>query len=195
MLRYPLTCMCRNIRSYAQVRHFKSAYSLEKLYPNSNTDDIAVRYSAAEGGENEQEQFSGYIPVDKLCVKHSKSSGPGGQNVNKVNSKVEVRFNVAESDWLPKHIQDKLLEKKKTKVTVAGDFYVTSDRTRSQMTNFADCLQKIRDAIAEVTREPKEPSDKDKAVLRMRVERNHRERLKAKKIHSSKKIDRKIYVD
>ncbi|XP_071949267.1 large ribosomal subunit protein mL62-like [Antedon mediterranea] len=198
MFRYPLTCFCRTIRTpinYFPIRNFKSAYSLDKLYPES-TIDITVPYEVQEGGcQDENESFSGYIPVSKLTVKNSKSSGPGGQNVNKVNTKVEVRFKVEESDWLPKHIQNKLLEKKKTKITVNGEFYVQSDRTRSQMTNFSDCLEKIRSAIAEVTRKPKEPSEKDKAVLRMRVERNHRERLREKKIHSTKKMDRKVYID
>ena len=58
--------------------------------------------------------------------------------------------------------------KKKTKINSKGELIVTSERTRSQITNFSDCLQKIRDIIEEVQRKPKEPTEDDKAVVRMR---------------------------
>lgn len=55
-------------------------------------------------------KFSGYIPLDKIEIKYSASSGPGGQNVNCVNTKVDVRFQVNSATWLSEEIRTKLLE-------------------------------------------------------------------------------------
>ena len=49
------------------------------------------------------------IPFDKLQYNFSRSSGPGGQNVNKLNTKVELRMNL-NSDWLPTNIRQRLEE-------------------------------------------------------------------------------------
>ena len=46
--------------------------------------------------------------VDKLTVSYTRSSGPGGQNVNKVNTKAEVRFHIDSADWLPAEAKQKL---------------------------------------------------------------------------------------
>lgn len=46
-----------------------------------------------------------YIPESYLEINHSRSSGPGGQNVNKVNTKVELRFKLDAADWLPDDIR------------------------------------------------------------------------------------------
>ncbi|XP_022084933.1 peptidyl-tRNA hydrolase ICT1, mitochondrial-like [Acanthaster planci] len=173
---------------------YKSAYSLEKLYPNSNPD-ITAPVEQASNTKEPTEEFDGHIPVEKLTVKYSCSSGPGGQNVNKVHTKADVRFHVGSADWLPMHIRQSILEKKSTKISKQGELILTSERTRSQITNFSDCLQKIRDIIEEVQRKPKEPSEKDKAVLRMRVERMNRERLRQKKIHSATKNNRKVLFE
>ena len=54
---------------------------------------------------------------------------------------------------------------KKTRINKAGELVITSERTRSQITNFADCLQKIKDRVEEVTRKPREPTERDQAVF------------------------------
>ncbi|XP_038065972.1 peptidyl-tRNA hydrolase ICT1, mitochondrial-like [Patiria miniata] len=173
---------------------YKSAYSVDKLYPNSNPD-ITDAVEPPQHNIEPTEQFDGHIPVEKLTVKYSCSSGPGGQNVNKVHTKADVRFHVESAGWLPTHIRQSILEKKSTKINSKGELMVTSERTRSQISNFSDCLHKIRDIIEEVQRKPKEPSEKDKAVLRMRVEKMNRERLRQKKIHSAVKNDRKVMFE
>nr|XP_006818448.1 PREDICTED: peptidyl-tRNA hydrolase ICT1, mitochondrial-like [Saccoglossus kowalevskii] len=131
----------------------------------------------------------------KLTISYSRSSGPGGQNVNKVNSKVDVRFNVQSAEWIPQNLRNKILEKFKTKINAKGELIVTSDSTRAQIRNLRDCMQKIRDIIEEANKKPKPLSDKDRATIRMRAERYHRERLRLKKIHSVKKDDRHVYLD
>lgn len=48
--------------------------------------------------------------MDKIKITYSRSSGPGGQNVNKVNTKVDIRFNVKEATWLHEEIKTELLK-------------------------------------------------------------------------------------
>lgn len=54
------------------------------------------------------EKFNGYIPIETLKLTFSRSSGPGGQNVNKVDSKVDLRFHVSTAEWISEPIRQKL---------------------------------------------------------------------------------------
>ena len=67
-----------------------------------------------------------YIPESYLEVNHSRSSGPGGQNVNKVNTKVEIRFKIDEAHWLPEDVRQRLREQRPQNITKDGEFVVTS---------------------------------------------------------------------
>ena len=70
------------------------------------------------------------IPPDKIELKYSRSSGPGGQNVNKLNTKVEIRFNVKEADWLPSEVRDRIAQYNPNKISKEGDIIVTSQEHR-----------------------------------------------------------------
>ncbi|XP_030840395.1 peptidyl-tRNA hydrolase ICT1, mitochondrial [Strongylocentrotus purpuratus] len=178
------------------VGQFQSNYSLNKLYPHSEQDiTISCRKSHETADQNIESKFSGQIPVDKLLVKYSRSGGAGGQNVQKVETKVDVRFLVATAEWLPQNVREKLQIQQKNKINSRGEMVIVSERTRSQIRNFSDCLQKIRDMVAEAERKPKEPSEKDKAVRRIRVESANRERLRGKKAHSATKHERQVSFD
>jgi peptidyl-tRNA hydrolase ICT1 len=54
--------------------------------------------------------FTGYIPIEELDITYSTSSGPGGQNVNKVNTKVDLRFKVESAKWLNEEVRQKLID-------------------------------------------------------------------------------------
>lgn len=73
----------------------------------------------------------------------SRSSGPGGQNVNKVNSKVELRFDIQNSVLLTNEQKEILLLKLASKVTADGILIVVSQRDRSQLVNKEDSVKKI----------------------------------------------------
>jgi len=53
--------------------------------------------------------FTGFIPIEELEITYSTSSGPGGQNVNKVNTKVDLRFKVESAKWLNEEVRQKLI--------------------------------------------------------------------------------------
>lgn len=55
-------------------------------------------------------KFNGYIPMNQLKITYSRSSGPGGQNVNCVDTKVDIRFHVKSADWLSEETKNLLIE-------------------------------------------------------------------------------------
>uniref|UniRef100_A0A8D2ZQB9 Large ribosomal subunit protein mL62 n=1 Tax=Scophthalmus maximus TaxID=52904 RepID=A0A8D2ZQB9_SCOMX len=136
-----------------------------------------------------------HIPVDRLTVSYSRSSGPGGQNVNKVSTKAEVRFHVHTADWIPEDVRQKIFEKNKSRINKAGQLLVTSELSRSQHRNLSDCIQKISAIIAEASKKPHEPSAEDVALRAERLDKRNKERLKQKKIHSTMKQSRRVDFD
>jgi peptidyl-tRNA hydrolase ICT1 len=70
------------------------------------------------------------IPLDKIELRYSRSSGPGGQNVNKLNTKVEIRFNVTQADWLPLEVRERIFEYNPTRINKEGEIIVTSQENR-----------------------------------------------------------------
>lgn len=66
-----------------------------------------------------EETFNGYIPFEKLKITYSRSSGPGGQNGDKVDTKVDLRFHVQTADWIPQVVRDKMLVEVSTDPTVS----------------------------------------------------------------------------
>ncbi|KAJ7987870.1 hypothetical protein DPEC_G00331060 [Dallia pectoralis] len=124
------------------------------------------------------------IPVDRLTVSYSRSSGPGGQHVNKVSTKAEARFHIHTAEWIPEDVRKKIILKNKNRINKAGELLVTSERSRSQVQNLNDCIQKISDIIAEASVKPCEPSAEDIALRASRLEKRNKERLEQKKLHS-----------
>lgn len=86
---------------------YKSALSLQTLYPGSSLK-ITTPSKPSTG---QTAEFDGYIPIEQLDITYSRSSGPGGQNVNKVNTKVDIRFHLQTANWLSDKVKTKLLEK------------------------------------------------------------------------------------
>ncbi|GAA6104755.1 peptidyl-tRNA hydrolase ICT1, mitochondrial [Tachysurus ichikawai] len=135
------------------------------------------------------------IRVDKLKISYSRSSGPGGQHVNKVNSKAEVRFHVQTAEWIPEDVRKEILLQNKTRLNKAGELIVTSEVSRSQQRNLDHCVQKISKIISEASQRPPEPSAEDLTLRDKRLEKRNLERLKQKKIHSSTKQARQVNFD
>ncbi|KAM6473353.1 large ribosomal subunit protein mL62 [Liasis olivaceus] len=166
---------------------FRSEYSLDRLYPPQGKEADTAKDSASRTIPE--------IPVGRLSISYSRSSGPGGQNVNKVNSKAEVRFHLASADWISEEVRQKMAVLQKHKINKLGELIITSEVSRYQMRNLADCLQKIRDMIAESTERPQVASEETAEMIRNRVEKMNRERLRQKKLRSSLKQSRHVDFD
>ena len=94
------------------------------------------------------------IPLREFEITFSRSSGPGGQNVNKVNSKASLRWKVVTSPALPEAVRQRLLAKQRPRITAEGDLLLTSQRFRDAGRNAADCLEKLRRMLDEASQLP-----------------------------------------
>jgi ribosome-associated protein len=95
------------------------------------------------------------IPLEEFAFTFVRSSGPGGQNVNKVNTKAVLRWAINASPSLPEPVRQRFLAQFGTRVTNDGDLVLSSQRFRDQSQNQRDCLDKLREMLAAVAVAPK----------------------------------------
>ena len=121
------------------------------------------------------------IPADELALAFSRSGGPGGQNVNKVASKVELRWHPGSSTALGESDRAWLLERLANKLTGDGTLIVTSSLTRDQLKNRDDAESKLALIVRAALDRPKtrRPTRPSRSSKRRRVEdKRHRSETK-----------------
>jgi len=117
----------------------------------------------------------------ELIFSVSRSSGPGGQNVNKVNSKVTLKFDVAGSKILTAEEKETILKRLGSKLTINGELILTSQDSRSQLDNKQTVIEKLEKVIAKAF---------EKKKLRKATKPTksaNQKRIQSKKQHSEKK--------
>jgi ribosome-associated protein len=99
------------------------------------------------------------IPLSEIEFTFSRSSGPGGQNVNKVNSKATLRWNPVRSSAMSPFMKGRFLAVNANKLTSDGDILFSSDRFRDQLQNVDECLSKLKELIRATATPPKPRKD------------------------------------
>lgn len=95
------------------------------------------------------------IPDEELVERFVRSSGPGGQNVNKVASAVELRFDVRSSVSLPEAVRERLLARRDRRMTVDGVLVIQAQRFRTQERNREDARARLHALIDACREAPK----------------------------------------
>ena len=118
------------------------------------------------------------IPDEEIGESASRASGPGGQHVNKTNTRVTLRWSVRHSCALSEDQRELLLEVLGGRLTGAGELIVSAERTRSQSRNREDGRHRIAEIVAEALEVPA-------PRVPTRASRSSRERNRADKSRRS----------
>lgn len=128
------------------------------------------------------------IPADELTFEATRSSGPGGQNVNKVNTCVRLSYDVMHSEQFDQYQKHRIHSKLNKRINKEGVIAVTCQAERSQLANKQKALEILRDLLLDAIRRPKyrKPTKVSKAKKEKRKEENQ---------HQKKKKQRRRKVD
>jgi ribosome-associated protein len=111
------------------------------------------------------------IPKRELDFSFARSSGPGGQNVNKTETKATLRWAVAQSSALPADVRARFMRTFATRITTQGELVLSSQRHRDRLRNIDDCLEKLAAMLRQVAtpRRKRRPTRPSRGAVERRI--------------------------
>ena len=134
-------------------------------------------------------QTSIAIPEHELEITTSRAGGPGGQHVNKTDTRITVRWNVKNTSVLSDEQKERVLQKLQTQLTIDGDLIIHSSESRSQLQNKQLALQRLTTEVRQALHIPKKrkPTRVSKRLKEVRLDTKKQhgriKKMRSKKVH------------
>lgn len=130
------------------------------------------------------------IPMDEIQMAAVRSSGPGGQNVNKVATKITLRWSLSDSTAVPEQWRERLLQRFQTRITQNGELVIHSQKHRTQARNRQECLEKLRTLLQEamIVKPPRKRKKVSQAAKQRRLDSKKRQSQK-KQLRQAPRFD------
>jgi len=129
------------------------------------------------------------IPEDQLDFTFVRSSGAGGQNVNKVNSCAQLRFHVDSASWMPHEVRQRFAERYRNRINKDGYFVMESQEHRTQTANRQTALHKLQANVLEVWPRPKVRRQRTGLTKKGKEIRKEQKRHLKRKKESRRRVD------
>ena len=128
------------------------------------------------------------VPLREITFRFVRSSGPGGQNVNRVASKAVMRWNVRASESIAEDVRTRFIARFASRITAEGDLLLGCDRHRERERNREDCLERLSRMLASVAAPP-QPRRRTRAPLSVAERRLHDKRMRAETKQRRRQVD------
>lgn len=128
------------------------------------------------------------IKESELHFSFVRSQGPGGQNVNKVSTAVQLRYNIHESD-IPKHIKELFIEKYSNRISKNGDIIIIAQSHRTQNKNKIDAINRLESLFSDIKIPVKRIATKPSKASKVKRVESKKKRSLVKKSRKKVSLD------